>query len=239
MGRWRWPWAGGANATHRRETDRVRRRVVVRLPTLSLILVRLGHENPRARNCSSSTPTRSTRSSPPKWVVRRCSRRGSGMRRPRAAAAPPPPGPPLTAGISASARPVADVPVIPDFRSSWRPSGNACRTSTTSRAGRVDDRYRPARVRYSKRNRETLAVRASLLFGYVGAFMYEGDTRSPNARPALSLDSTLLAELLAGWSCATARSAGHRRDGRQLQHLSDDRVARDARRRGPAAAAGR
>ncbi|MCV7093190.1 ATP-dependent helicase, partial [Mycobacterium interjectum] len=38
---------------------------------------------------------------------------------------------------------------------------------------------------------------ASLLFGYVGAFMYEGDTPLAERRAAaLSLDSTLLAELL-------------------------------------------
>ena len=38
---------------------------------------------------------------------------------------------------------------------------------------------------------------ASLLFGYVGAFMYEGDSPLAERRAAaLSLDSTLLAELL-------------------------------------------
>src|SRR6202035_4590964 len=38
---------------------------------------------------------------------------------------------------------------------------------------------------------------ASLLFGYVGAFMYEGDSPLAERRAAaLSLDATLLAELL-------------------------------------------
>ncbi|OBF78605.1 ATP-dependent helicase [Mycobacterium sp. 852002-51613_SCH5001154] len=71
---------------------------------------------------------------------------------------------------------------------------------------------------------------ASLLFGYVGAFMYEGDTPLAERRAAaLSLDSTLLAELLGRVElrelldpdviAATAR---------QLQHLSADRAARDA-----------
>ncbi|MBW0014169.1 MAG: DEAD/DEAH box helicase, partial [Mycobacterium sp.] len=71
---------------------------------------------------------------------------------------------------------------------------------------------------------------ASLLFGYVGAFMYEGDTPLAERRAAaLSLDSSLLAELLGRVElrelldpdvvAATAR---------QLQHLSDDRTARDA-----------
>lgn len=71
---------------------------------------------------------------------------------------------------------------------------------------------------------------ASLLFGYVGAFMYEGDSPLAERRAAaLSLDSTLLAELLGRVElrdlldpeiiAATAR---------QLQHLSADRAARDA-----------
>jgi ATP-dependent Lhr-like helicase len=71
---------------------------------------------------------------------------------------------------------------------------------------------------------------ASLLFGYVGAFMYEGDSPLAERRAAaLSLDATLLAELLGRVElrelldpeviAATAR---------QLQHLSPDRQARDA-----------
>src|SRR6202035_5091272 len=71
---------------------------------------------------------------------------------------------------------------------------------------------------------------ASLLFGYAGAFMYEGDSPLAERRAAaLSLDPTLLAELLGRVElrelldpdvvAATAR---------QLQHLSADRAARDA-----------
>ena len=71
---------------------------------------------------------------------------------------------------------------------------------------------------------------ASLLFGYVGAFMYEGDSPLAERRAAaLSLDSVLLAELLGRVElrelldpeviAATAK---------QLQHLSPDRAARDA-----------
>ena len=106
--------------------------IVVRLPdTFSAGTI------PRpARNCSSSTPTRSTRSSPPRWAVRRCSRRGSGSARPalcccpadtRAAA--------RRCGTSASARPSCWTwrANTPTSRSCWRPSANACRTSTTSR----------------------------------------------------------------------------------------------------------
>jgi ATP-dependent Lhr-like helicase len=71
---------------------------------------------------------------------------------------------------------------------------------------------------------------ASLLFGYVGAFLYEGDTPIAERRAAaLSLDSTLLAELLGRVELRELldpqiiAATGH-----QLQHLSDDRVARDA-----------
>lgn len=71
---------------------------------------------------------------------------------------------------------------------------------------------------------------ASLLFGYAGGFMYDEDRPLAERRAAaLSLDSSLLAELMGRVElrellepdviAATAR---------QLQHLSDDRKARDA-----------
>ena len=71
---------------------------------------------------------------------------------------------------------------------------------------------------------------ASLLFGYVGAFMYEGDAPLAERRAAaLSLDTTLLAELLGRVELRELLdpevvAATHR----QLQHLSADRLARDA-----------
>lgn len=71
---------------------------------------------------------------------------------------------------------------------------------------------------------------ASLLFGYVGAFMYEGDSPLAERRAAaLSLDTALLAELMGRVELrelldpevvATTE--------RQLQHLAEDRRARDA-----------
>ena len=71
---------------------------------------------------------------------------------------------------------------------------------------------------------------ASLLFGYVGAFVYEGDTPLAERRAAaLSLDSTLLAELLGRVELRELLDPEViAATGRQLQHLSDDRVARDA-----------
>src|SRR5271156_5138445 len=71
---------------------------------------------------------------------------------------------------------------------------------------------------------------ASLLFGYVGAFMYEGDSPLAERRAAaLSLAPTLLAELLGRVELRELLDpdvvAG---TGRQLQHLSADRAARDA-----------
>ncbi|OBG26808.1 ATP-dependent helicase [Mycobacterium alsense] len=71
---------------------------------------------------------------------------------------------------------------------------------------------------------------ASLLFGYVGAFMYEGDTPLAERRAAaLSLDSTLLAELLGRVELRELLDPDViAATGRQLQHLTDDRAARDA-----------
>ena len=71
---------------------------------------------------------------------------------------------------------------------------------------------------------------ASLLFGYVGAFMYEGDSPLAERRAAaLSLDSVLLAELLGRVELRELLDPQVIASTvRQLQHLSDDRKARDA-----------
>jgi ATP-dependent Lhr-like helicase len=71
---------------------------------------------------------------------------------------------------------------------------------------------------------------ASLLFGYVGAFMYEGDTPLAERRAAaLSVDATLLAELLGRVELRELLDPDViAATSRQLQHLSADRVARDA-----------
>lgn len=71
---------------------------------------------------------------------------------------------------------------------------------------------------------------ASLLFGYVGAFMYEGDSPLAERRAAaLSLDSTLLAELLGRVELRDLLDPDIiAATGRQLQHLAPERAARDA-----------
>ena len=71
---------------------------------------------------------------------------------------------------------------------------------------------------------------ASLLFGYVGAFMYEGDSPLAERRAAaLSLDSTLLAELLGRVELRELLDPEVvDATGRQLQHLTAERAARDA-----------
>lgn len=71
---------------------------------------------------------------------------------------------------------------------------------------------------------------ASLLFGYVGAFMYEGDSPLAERRAAaLSLDSVLLAELLGRVELRELLDPQViTSTTRQLQHLSDDRRSRDA-----------
>ena len=104
--------------------------IVVRLPDTDLS----SEDSRRAPNFSCSTPTRSTRSSPPRWAVRRCSRRGSGNARPGPCCCPA--GTPAAArrcGISVSARPSCWMwrANTPTSRSCWRRSGNACKTSMT------------------------------------------------------------------------------------------------------------
>jgi ATP-dependent helicase Lhr and Lhr-like helicase len=71
---------------------------------------------------------------------------------------------------------------------------------------------------------------ASLLFGYVGAFMYEGDSPLAERRAAaLSLDTRLLAELLGRVELRELLDPDVvAATGRQLQHLAADRMARDA-----------
>ncbi|MGB3484893.1 MAG: ATP-dependent helicase, partial [Mycobacterium sp.] len=71
---------------------------------------------------------------------------------------------------------------------------------------------------------------ASLLFGYVGAFMYEGDSPLAERRAAaLSLDSTLLSELLGRVELRELLDPDViSSTGRQLQHLTPERAARDA-----------
>ena len=71
---------------------------------------------------------------------------------------------------------------------------------------------------------------ASLLFGYVGAFMYEGDSPLAERRAAaLSLDSVLLAELLGRVELRELLDPQViASTTQQLQHLSADRAARDA-----------
>ncbi|MCV7370527.1 ATP-dependent helicase [Mycolicibacterium duvalii] len=71
---------------------------------------------------------------------------------------------------------------------------------------------------------------ASLLFGYVGAFMYEGDSPLAERRAAaLALDPTLLAELLGRVELRELLDPDVlATTTRQLQHLTPERAARDA-----------
>ena len=71
---------------------------------------------------------------------------------------------------------------------------------------------------------------ASLLFGYVGAFMYEGDSPLAERRAAaLSLDTSLLAELLGRVELRELLDADVvAATSRQLQHLTEERAVRDA-----------
>ncbi len=70
----------------------------------------------------------------------------------------------------------------------------------------------------------------TLLFGYVAAFMYEGDSPLAERRAAaLSLDPTLLAELLGRAELRELLDQRVIEDlARELQRLADDRKAKDA-----------
>ncbi|MGV0816055.1 ATP-dependent helicase [Mycolicibacterium boenickei] len=71
---------------------------------------------------------------------------------------------------------------------------------------------------------------ASLLFGYVGAFIYEGDSPLAERRAAaLALDTVLLAELLGRVELRELLDpAVVATTSAQLQHLTEERAARDA-----------
>ncbi|WP_046300499.1 ATP-dependent helicase [Mycobacterium sp. UM_Kg27] len=71
---------------------------------------------------------------------------------------------------------------------------------------------------------------ASLLFGYVGAFMYEGDSPLAERRAAaLSLDPTLLAQLLGRVELRELLDPEVMKGlTEQLQHLTPEKAARDA-----------
>ncbi|MCB9440425.1 MAG: ATP-dependent helicase [Mycolicibacterium sp.] len=71
---------------------------------------------------------------------------------------------------------------------------------------------------------------AALLFGYVGAFMYEGDSPLAERRAAaLALDTTLLAELLGRVELRELLDADViAATGAALQHLTPERAGRDA-----------
>ena len=99
------------------------------------------------------------------------------------------------------------------------------------RADRADAPGGAARLRLVEVETSTPSpFAASLLFGYVGAFMYEGDSPLAERRAAaLSLDSVLLAELLGRVELRELLDPQViTSTTRQLQHLSEDRLARDA-----------
>jgi ATP-dependent Lhr-like helicase len=96
----------------------------------------------------------------------------------------------------------------------------------TALAGDIESR----RIRIVEAETEQASPFArSLLFGYVAAFMYEGDSPLAERRAAaLSLDSTLLAELLGRAELRELLDAGViEQTELELQRLAPDRRARD------------
>ena len=157
-----------------------------------------------------------------------------GVRGAGPAAAAPAPRQPLAAVAPAPARgPVArrgtQIPGLPD-RAGDGPGMPAGRLRR-AHAHRPDGRIAQRRVRLVEvETAQPSPFAASLLFGYVGAFMYEGDSPLAERRAAaLSLDTTLLAELLGRVELRELLDPEViAATGRQLQHLTDDRKARDA-----------
>ena len=216
---------------HRRKADRLRRR---HRGTAARHGVRVGAEARRAPNYSSSTPTRSTRSSPPRWAVRRCSPPGS--------AGVPPARCCCRADTRASGRRYGTSVSAPPSSSTWPEDPELPIVLETVReylqnvydvptlAGLMND-IAARKIRIVETETATPSpFAASLLFGYVGAFMYEGDSPLAERRAAaLSLDPTLLAELLGRVELRELLDPDVvAATGRQLQHLTPDRAARDA-----------
>ena len=157
------------------------------------------------------------------------------VRGPGAAAPAPRPGPALAAVAAAAAqRPAARgrraVPVLPD-----RPRGGPRGAPGRLRRARAD-RAAPADLPSARLRLVDVAHPApspfarSLLFGYVAAFMYEGDSPIAERRAAaLTLDQGLLAELLGRAELRELLDPEVLAEVEsELQRLADDRQARDA-----------
>ncbi len=125
-----------------------------------------------------------------------------GERRPGAAAAPAPPGQAHAPVRPAAAGPEAHghrPPVPRPSPSSWRRTAPASRTcSTCPRCGSCWARSRGGRCGCTRwRRRRASPFARSLVFAYVAAYLYEGDSPAAERRAqALSLDLKLLRELL-------------------------------------------
>ena len=240
----------------RRRADRVRRRHH-RPPARHR-----GRRRP-ARTVRRSTATRSRTSSPTRSAARPCSRPGSASAPPARCccrAATPASG--RRCGSSGSGRRSCSTwpASTRRSRSCSRRCANACRTSTTCpRCATCSARVARRQIRLVEVETASPSPFASaLLFDYVGAFMYEGDSPLAERRAAaLSLDSTLLAELLGrvelrelldadviaddrartaapGPGPARPRRRGRRRPAAPARALTADEVAAraDGRRRG-------
>ena len=116
-------------------------------------------------------------------------------------------------GCSASARPTCwrSPATTARSRSSSRPTARSCATSSTCRpcASCSPTSARGASGWSASRSRSASPFASSLLFDYIGSFMYEGDAPLAERRAqALALDRELLAELLGSRGAARADRPG-------------------------------
>ena len=166
-------------------------------------------------------------------------------RGPRAAAAAAPAGAahaPVDAAPALGRPAGGGQPATARSRSSSRPTARCCATSSTCRRSRellADIRARRIRV-VSVESRSASPFASSLLFDYVGSFMYEGDAPLAERRAqALALDRELLAELLGSRGAARADRPGRgRRPRARAPGAGPERARRERSTASPTCCAG-
>ena len=162
-----------------------------------------------------------------------------------APAAPPARASARRCGCSARSRPTCSPSPASTARSrsSSRPTASSCATSSTCRrSSSCSASIRARRIRVvSVESRSASPFASSLVFDYLGSFMYEGDAPLAERRAqALTLDRDLLAELLGSEELRELLDPEAVADLElELQALAGGAARDDARRRGRPAAPAR
>ena len=229
------PWALAVGARVRERLGRRRQRAW-RATTASCCACPTPATSRPAPSCSCSSRTSSTQLVTERAsAVRRCSRRGSASaRRGRCILPRYNPGQAIAALAAAAAGVAAargGARLPRRSRSCSRRCASACKTSTTCpRSPGSPSASRRRELRFVEVTTESPSPFASsLLFGYVGAFMYEGDAPLAERRAAALVARPGAARRAArhGRAARAPRSRGGRtRSSAMLQRLDPERVAR-------------